>query len=85
MDAYFTPRDNHLLYATLFMSHSQQADESNEHFIRNLHELVLKCIGWDQPHKDDMLRIRLLAGMRDKDLSRELQINNNITLDQIKQ
>ena len=25
------------------------------------------------------MRIRLLAGMRDKDLSRELQINDNIT------
>ena len=31
------------------------------------------------------MRIRLLAGMRDKDLSRELQINDNITLNQIKQ
>ena len=84
LDAYFTPQDNHLHYAVLFMSRSQHADESNEHFIRNLHELVSKCSGWDQPHKEDMLRIRLLAGMKDKDLSRELQINNNITLDQIK-
>ena len=32
-----------------------------------------------------MLRIRLLAGMKDKEPSQELQIHNDITLEQIKQ
>jgi hypothetical protein len=32
-----------------------------------------------------MMRTRLLAGMQDKELSRELQLRDNITLDQIKQ
>ena len=63
------------------LSHSQQADESNGYFIRSLHEIVAKYTGWDQSHKDDMLRIRLLAGMRDEELSRELQINDDITLE----
>jgi len=85
LDAYFTQRDNHLHYAVLFMSLSQQSEESNEHFIRSLHELVSRCSGWDQQHKEDMMRIRLLAGMKDKDLSRDLQVKDNITLDQIKQ
>lgn len=67
LDAYFTPRDNHLHYAVLFMSRSQQFEKSNEHFIRSLHELVSRCSGWDQQHKEDMMRIRLLAGMKDKD------------------
>ena len=50
LDAYFTPRDNHLHYAVLSMSRSQLTEESNKHFIRNLHELVSRCSGWDQLH-----------------------------------
>ena len=85
LDAYLTPMDMHLHYAVLFMSQSKSPEESNEHFIRNLRELVSRCSGWDQLRKEDMMRIRLLAGMRDKDLSRKLEINDSITLDQIKQ
>lgn len=85
LEAYFNPRNNHLHYAVLFGSRTQQAEETNEHFIRSLYELIDKCSGWDQAHKNDMLRVRLLAGIKDKELSRELQINDDITLDQIKQ
>ena len=85
LDNYFMPRDNHLHYAVLLGSRVQQADESNEQFIRNVHELAAKCGNWDQAHRNDMMRTRLLAGMRDKELSRELQLNVNITLEEIKQ
>ena len=84
LSAYFNPRDNHLHYAVLFGSRVQKSDETNEHFIRDLHDMVAKCSGWDQAHKNDMLRIRLLAGMKDKELSRQLQVDSNITLEQIK-
>ena len=83
-DNYFNPRNNHLHYAVMFGSRVQLPDETNEQFIRNLHELAAKC-GWEDRFKTDMLRTRLLAGMKDKTLSRELQINANITLDEIKQ
>jgi hypothetical protein len=84
-DAYFVPRDNHLHYAVMLGSRSQLPGETNEQFIRNLHELAAKCTNWNQEHRNDMLRTRLLAGMRDKELSRELQLNADITLNQIKQ
>lgn len=84
-DTYFNPRDNHLHYAVLFGSRMQAPEESNDQFIRSLHEMAAKCTGWDQNHRDDMIRTRILAGMRDKDLSRELQLNANITLQQIQQ
>lgn len=84
-DKYFNPRDNHLHYAVLFGSHMQQPDESNDRFIRSLHDMAAKCTGWDQNHRDDMIRTQILSGMRDKELSRELQLNADITLAQIQQ
>ena len=84
-DSYFNPRDNHLHYAVLLGSRVQQADETNEQFIRVLHEMVSKCTGWDEDHRKDMLKTRLLAGMRDKEMSRELQLKADVTLDYIKQ
>ena len=50
LDDYFSPMNNHLHYAVVSMSRSQFPEESNEHFIRNLHELVSRCSGWDQLH-----------------------------------
>ncbi|XP_067947271.1 uncharacterized protein [Watersipora subatra] len=85
LDNYFTPRDNHLHYAVLLGSRVQLPDESNEKFIRNVHELAVKCSNWDDRHRQDMLRTQLLAGMKDKELSRELQLRADITLEQIKQ
>jgi len=83
-DNYFNPRSSHLHYEVLFGSRVQQVGESNEQFIRNLHELAMKC-SWDENHRNNMLRSRLLAGMLDKDLSRELQVDPDVTLETIKQ
>ena len=47
LNAYFNTHDNHLHYAVLFMSRSQQADENNECFIRSLHEIIAKSTGWE--------------------------------------
>jgi len=67
---YFNPRNNYLHYAVLFGSRVQQPGETNEQFIRALHDLASKC-QWGVAQKQDMLRTRLLAGMSDKALSRE--------------
>ncbi|XP_067940192.1 uncharacterized protein [Watersipora subatra] len=83
-DNYFNPRSNHLHYAVLFGSRLQLAGETNEQFIRNLHELASKC-SWNDDQRNDMMRTRLLAGMRDKALARDLQINPDVTLEEIKQ
>lgn len=80
---YFQPRDNTLHFSIVFSGRAQAADESNEEFIRALYELVTKC-GWPDAQQQLMLRARILAGMRDKQLSRELQLDENVTLAQIK-
>lgn len=82
-DAYFSPRDNSLHYSIVFSSRVQGPDESNEEFIRDLYELVAKC-GWSADQQALMLRTRILAGMKDKALSRELQLNDNVTINDIK-
>ena len=80
---YFHPRDNSLHYSILFSSRIQGPTESNEEFIRSLYELADKC-NWEPAQQTLMLRTRILAGMKDKSLSRELQLDENVTIDNIK-
>ena len=75
---YFHPRDNSLHYSILFSSRVQGPTETNEEFIRALYELVAKC-GWNEAQQELMLRARVLAGMSDKSLSRELQLDEGVT------
>lgn len=54
--------------------------------IRQLYKMIDKCTGWNEAHKMTcFVCIRILSGMKDKEPSRELQIHNDITLEQIKQ
>jgi len=82
-DTYFNPRNNALHYTILFHNRNQLKHESNEEYIRNVHVLSLKC-GFPNVQRDDMLRTRLLAGMSDKVLSRELQLDAKVTLDTVR-
>jgi len=82
-DAYFQPRDCSLHYSILFSNRVQGNHKSNEEYIRALYELVTKC-NWGDAQQVSMLRTRILAGMRDKELSRELQLDDRVTLDTIK-
>ena len=84
LDTYFVPRANPLHSTIMFSNRVQRPEESNEQFIRNLHELSVKC-GWDDEVRQNMLKTKLLAGMSDKHLSRELQLNENVTLDEVRQ
>ena len=54
-----------------FNSRNQQADETNECYIRELNHLIEKCNFGTQ--NDDQLKYRLLTGMTDKELSLDLQ------------
>ena len=81
-EGYFNPRSNKLHYCIVFNNRTQTEGESNEEFIRNVHELSLKCNF--EANRDDMIRMRLLAGMKDKALSRELQLDAEVTLDAVK-
>jgi hypothetical protein len=81
--SYFQPRDNTLHYSILFSVRVQGSEESNEEFIRALYELVAKC-GWPEEQQRLMLRARILAGMKDKELSRELQLDEGVEIAAIK-
>ncbi|XP_067945234.1 uncharacterized protein [Watersipora subatra] len=81
---YFNPRSNHLHHAVLFGSQVQQSGETSELFICTLHDMASKC-EWEDRHRSEMLKMRLLVSMQDKSLSRELQLDPDVTLDTIKQ
>lgn len=82
-EEYFNPRNNHLHYSILLSNRAQGAQETNEEFIREIYEMSSKC-GFTAEENTKMIKMRLLAGMRDKALARELQVDTNITLEDIK-
>lgn len=74
-DAYFVPRKNTIHERTKFYQRSQQVGESVENFIRSLHDLAAHCnFGVKE---QEYIRDRLIAGMLDKDLSRDLQLEQD--------
>ena len=70
-DKYFQPKTNIAHAVVKFNSRNQQADETNECYIRELNHLIEKCNFGTQ--NDDQLKYRLLTGMTDKELSLDLQ------------
>lgn len=82
-DGYFNPQENTLHYRIMFGSKTQTGKETNEQFIRDTYELATKC-RWEDEVKQDMIKTRLLAGMSDKSLARELQLKAGVTLEDIK-
>ena len=71
-DDYFVPRKNTIHERTKFYHRTQQEGESVECFVRNLHELAEHCSFAEK--EDEHIRDRLIAGMLDKVLSRDLQM-----------
>jgi len=71
MDAYFQPKSNVAHSIVKFNSRQQMVTESNEAYIRELNTMIDNCNFGDQ--KDTNLKYRLLTGMKDKQLSLELQ------------
>ena len=80
---YFQPTSNTLHYSILLSNLEQRGDQTNEQFIRELYEMAGKC-GFTEEVKDIMPKMRLLAGMRDKALLRELQMDPEVTVETIK-
>jgi hypothetical protein len=80
---YFNTTSNALHYSILLSSCEQKSGQTNEEYIRELYELAGKC-DFDGEQESMMIRMRLLAGMRDKPLSRELQLDANVTVETIK-
>ena len=74
-DAYFIPRKNTIHERTKFYQRSQHAGESVESFIRSLHDLATHCNFGEKEHEH--IRDRLISGMLDKELSRDLQMEQD--------
>ena len=70
------PRKNTIHERTKFYQRSQQAGESVESFVRSLHDLAVHCNFGDQ--EQEHIRDRLIARMLDKDLSRDLQMEQDM-------
>ena len=71
-DEYFVPRKNTIQERTKFYHCTQKEGESVKCFIRNLYELAEHCNFAEK--EEEHIRDRLIAGMLDKALSRDLQM-----------
>ena len=75
---YFIPKRNVIHERAMFNQRIQQPGESVESFIRALHEMSIYCEFAD---KSNQIRDRLVVGLADRRVSRDLQLENNLTLD----
>ena len=78
-DEFFQVRRNTIYERARFNRRDQREGESAEQYITTLYELVKNCDYGDL--RDDMLRDRLVVGIRDTALSENLQMDAKLTLD----
>ncbi|CAL9685243.1 unnamed protein product [Knipowitschia caucasica] len=78
-DEYFIPKRNTIHERACFYQRQQKPGEMAETFIRALHELSENCEFGDK--KNEHIRDKLVVGIRDKDLSRKLQLTSDLTLE----
>ena len=80
---YFQPRSNIAHSIVKFNSRDQLAEESNEAYIREPNVLVGRCKFESQA--DNNMKYRLLTGIKDKELSLDLQQlpDEELTLDRV--
>lgn len=71
LNSYFVPKRNYIAERQAFESRSQAANESSESFVRSLFALAEHCGFQDQKER---IRDRLIAGMRNKELSMKIQL-----------
>ena len=83
LNEYFIPKRNFIAERQTFEQRNQAEWESNEQYIRTLFAQADKC---DFTDKQERLRDRLLAGMKDKELSKKIQLKaleESVTLDTV--
>ena len=76
LNAYFTPKINVIHERSRFYQRDQLAGESIEAYVRELHELSSRTQFADN---EEAIRDRIVLGVRDKDLSRKLQLQADLT------
>ena len=77
-DAYFIPKRNVIHERAKFHLRVQQAGENAESFYRSLMELSETC---DFKDKNEEIQDRLVIGILDKELSLDLQLKADLTLE----
>lgn len=75
---YFIPRRNIIHERAQFHQAIQNASESIESYLRKLFEMADKC---NFNNKEENIRDQLVIGLRDKAISRKLQLEADLTLD----
>ena len=82
LNDFFKIRKNVIYERARFNRRVQLADESVEHFITNLYQLVEHCKYGDL--KEEMIRDRIVVEIRDSALSERLQLDSELTLEKAK-
>jgi len=81
-DKHFTVKKNVIFEHARFNQHSQLADEPADYFITEIHKLAENCDFGAM--KDELIRDRLVVGIKDSSLSEHLQLEPELTLDRAK-
>ena len=81
-DGHFNVRKNVIYERARFNRRNQQSGETAEQYIMALYELSEHC-DYDEM-KDEMIRDRLVVGIRDTTLSERLQMDPKLTLESAK-
>ena len=82
-DEYFKVRRNVIYERARFNRRSQQPGETSEQFIMALYDLAANCNYGEL--RDEMIRDRIVVGIRNTSLSERLQLNAELTLEKAKQ
>ena len=82
LDEFLKVRRNVIFERARFNQRSQREDESAEQYITSLYNLVENCEYGDLA--SDMIRDRLVVGIRDNALSQRLQMDSELTLEKAK-
>ena len=81
-DSFFRIRKNVIIERAKFNRRSQLAEEPAEQFIASLYNLAADCNFGDL--KDELIRDRIVVGIRDAALSERLQMDPELTLEKAK-
>ena len=82
LDEHFKVRNNTIYERARFNRRDQQEGESAEEYVTALYELIETC-EYGELH-DEMLRDRLVVGIRDAAMSEKLQLDPELTLEKAK-
>ena len=81
-DSFFRVRKNVIFERAMFNRRCQKQDESVEQFITCLYQLSENCAYGEL--RDEMIRDRIVVGIRDEAMSQKLQLDADLTLESAK-